>query len=280
MRPITTEGLWPPAGRQDPGAAPMLQWIAIADLVVDDSYQRPIGRAGRHNVGDIAKDFHWSRFGTVVVSPVIGGKYAIVDGQHRTTAALLAGHAAVPCQVIIAPASEQARAFHAINGKTTRITALSLHKAAVMAGDTEALAIERVAAKAGVKVLRYPLAELQQNPGETMAIGTIADCLREHGEDLTGLSLKLIVGTRNNVRGGVLSCIIRANARALTRLPSAIREDEPALIGAFERINLIREMSKAQAAERSRGTAIWTVLADRLTELLQKHFGLARKAAA
>ncbi len=282
LRPIALDGIkvQAPEPGNDPGPAPMLQWIKIADLVVDDAYQRHIGLVGRRNITSIAAGFRWSRFAPVVVSPVPGGKFAVVDGQHRATPALLVGFDSVPCQVIVAAAEEQARAFVAINGKVTRVSRLSLHKAAVAAEDAAALAIERVAQKAGARVLRYPKSELNQEPGETMAIGTIADCIRAYGEGHTVTALRVIVGTRNNVRGGLLAPIIAANALALSRLARRMRVDEPALISAFERINLIREMSKARSTERNRGTAVWTVLADRLTVALELHFGLTGKARA
>ncbi len=86
----------------EPGPAPLLQWVKIAELVVDDRYQRPIYGAGRVNVRRIAEAFSWAKFAPIVVSPVEGGRFAIVDGQHRATAALLRGIEAVPAQVIIA----------------------------------------------------------------------------------------------------------------------------------------------------------------------------------
>src|SRR5688500_473120 len=115
MRPISIKGYKAPTP-PDTGAAPMLQWLPIDQLVVDDSYQRPIQGGGKVNVQRIAENSRWSRFAPVVVSPVEGGKYAIVDGQHRTTAAALAGMSDVPCQIIVASAREQAEAFSAING--------------------------------------------------------------------------------------------------------------------------------------------------------------------
>lgn len=81
-RPIDTAGFQPPAVTPDMGAAPMLQWVPIADLVVDDRYQRRIAGAGRSNVRRIAEGFCWSKFAPVIVAPVAGGKFAIIDGQH------------------------------------------------------------------------------------------------------------------------------------------------------------------------------------------------------
>ncbi len=134
-RAITVDGYARPEGCAAPGPAPMLQWLDIATLVVDDRYQRPIYGAGHKNVRAIAAAFQWSRFAPLIVAPVEGGRFAIIDGQHRATAALLCGMVQVPCQVITADAGDQAAAFRAINGQVTRIHSLAVQHAALMAGE-------------------------------------------------------------------------------------------------------------------------------------------------
>jgi hypothetical protein len=128
----------------------MLQWIKIADLVIDPSYQRPILGEGRRNVARIARHFRWSYFAPVVVSPVEGGRFAIIDGQHRTTAAALVGIKTVPCQVVIAARDEQAAAFKAINGATTRISRMALQAAAVVANEPAAIEVAEICPPQGL----------------------------------------------------------------------------------------------------------------------------------
>ena len=89
--PLSTQRFSPPASEFSPGPAPFLEWIEINKLVVDVTYQREIGRRGATNVNQIAENFDWSKFAPVIVAPVEGGQFAIVDGQHRTTAAMLRG---------------------------------------------------------------------------------------------------------------------------------------------------------------------------------------------
>src|SRR5437868_11859154 len=95
-RQLSAEGIKVTAPR-DIGPAPDLRWLPIDRLVIDDSYQRPIAFAGRRNINAIANAFDWRRFSPVIVAPVEGGSYAIVDGQHRTTAAAAIGITSVPC---------------------------------------------------------------------------------------------------------------------------------------------------------------------------------------
>jgi hypothetical protein len=53
------------------------------------------------------------------VAPVEGGQFAIVDGQHRTTAAIRRGQKEVPCQVVQADRAKQAAAYAAVDGNIT-----------------------------------------------------------------------------------------------------------------------------------------------------------------
>ncbi len=143
-----------PDGKFDPGPAPDLQWVEIDKLVVDQTYQREIGRRGSRNVQLIAECFEWSKFATVIVAPIEGGLFAVVDGQHRTTAAALRGVKKVPCQVVLADRTKQAQAYAAVNGAITKTTSQQLFHAKVAAEDPEALEIAEVCSISGVEILR------------------------------------------------------------------------------------------------------------------------------
>jgi hypothetical protein len=77
----------------------------------------------------IAENFDWSKFAPVIVAPVEAGRFAIVDGQHRTTAAVLRGQKTVPCQIVQADRAKQAEAFAAVNGNVTKTNAQQLFHA-------------------------------------------------------------------------------------------------------------------------------------------------------
>lgn len=271
-RPITIAGFPADADRRSPdqcGPAPQQTWIDIDRLVIDPSYQREIGRQGRGNIARIAANFAWKYFSPVIVAPVPGGLYAVVDGQHRSTAALLVGHPAVPCHVIFADRAEQAQAFSAINGAITRVHSLAMHHAAVSAGEPGAVEIQRIASAAGVTVLRYPVPELKQLPAQTMAVGALRDCLREYGADALGLGLRAVVETPNRIRGGLTATIVRG-VSSIAAIWLA-RGMEPA--GFIARIGdtvLIREADKAASGPRPKGVSTATALTGRLRE----RFGL------
>jgi hypothetical protein len=255
----------PHPARETVGPAPQLDWIRIERLVVSEAYQRPITQAGRLNVRRIADRFQWSRFSPVIVAPVEGGRFAIIDGQHRTTAAAMIGIEEVPCQIVLATPGEQAEAFTAINGAVTRVTRLALHRAAVAAGDSDAKLIDATTRRAGVTVLSYPKSELNQEPGETMAIGALADALRNYGAPAVETALRCVVKTRNRVKGGLSATVVAAVcAFAARRLARGV--EEKTLLAFFEDVILVREADKARLVERERGGAVWTILLARLEE--------------
>jgi hypothetical protein len=278
MRCISTEGFDKPKFVAA-GPAPMLQWIKITDLVIDPAYQRPIIGNGRKNVDRIARAFSWSCFAPVVVSPVEGGKFAIIDGQHRTTAAALVGHDAVPCQIAIAAPHEQAAAFKAINGVTTPISAMALHAAALAANEPQALEIADVCARAGVELLRYPVPAALQEPGQTMAVGAISKCLNQYGADTLITALQCVTQTENNTPGMLSSRLIKALCEILSDHPEW-RDGGLALLEAFDHIDLqaIHAASALEAAEDNLSRV--TVIAERIRRELERRWPRSQQIAA
>jgi hypothetical protein len=266
MLPISVENF---TARSDvsAGPAPMLQWLQIENLVVDPSYQRPICGRGRTNVDRIAREFNWRFFAPVVVSPVEGGKFAIIDGQHRTTAAALVGFDTVPCQVVIAGHEEQAAAFKAINGDTTPMSRMALHAAAVVANEAHAVKIAKVCACAEVELLRYPVPIDKQKAGQTMAVGAIARCLQNYGADTLITALQCVTQTANNEPGMLSARMIKALCEVLKNKPEW-REAGTRLFDAFDAIELssIQDAAASEAACRRLGKV--QVLVERIAREL------------
>lgn len=163
-----------------PGPAPMLQWVKIADLVVDDSYQRDLKPGNWKAIKAIAADFKWSRFSPVFVAPVEGGKFAIIDGQHRTHAAAMCGFDQVPCQVVQMLHEEQAAAFAAVNGLVTKVTTWQIFKAALTAGEPWAVAMHKVADDAGCRVMTGNTSMFSKKPGEIYSVVRLRKMIDQH----------------------------------------------------------------------------------------------------
>ena len=277
MRTIDTTNFGQVDAPTDFGAVPMLQWVPIADLVVDDSYQREIRGAGRKNVETIAAAFQWIKFSPVVVSPVAGGKFAIIDGQHRVTAAALIGITEVPCQVVVADRSTQAEAFVAINGGATRVSRQQVFAAQKAAGDPLACAVAEACESAGVRLLRYQKAASQLAMGETLAVGAIESLYRQHGRDLLIATLRCILASSEDYPGNLCGPIIKAIGVVLGDHPEWSSAGE-ALISAFREIDLEDALRDARAkAARMRGVAAGDLLQASIIDHLDASFG--RRAA-
>ena len=69
LRPIDIDGR--PILAASPGPAPMLQWVRVDQLVIDDAYQRPLGRANWTAIQKIAANFAWSRFHPLLILSLI-----------------------------------------------------------------------------------------------------------------------------------------------------------------------------------------------------------------
>lgn len=230
-----------------PGAAPMLQWVKIADLVVDTTYQREINN--RRNVRRIASEFDWSKFAPVVVAPVEGGRFAIIDGQHRSTAAALIGIEQVPCMVVVADRPRQAAAFKAINGNVTAVKPAHLFYAAVEAGDPEAVELARVLGIAGVKVLKGGAPGYDQKPGETHAVRTLQKALDRYGSDTLITALQCVTQSGEGNPGLLNEMVIIALCDLLAA-NADWREAGGKLLDAMDEFDLESQVEAIMSAKR------------------------------
>jgi ParB-like nuclease domain len=208
-----------PSSMFSPGPAPFLEWINVEKLVVDVTYQREIGRRGAANVNQIAENFDWSKFAPVIVAPVEGGVFAIVDGQHRTTAAILRGLDQVPCQVVQADRAKQAAAYAAVNGNVTKTTAQQLYHAKLAARDADALVLADVCAAAGVEILRKNLVRASIKRGQTYAVTSLNRCLALYGRDTLITALQCITETSDGNPGFVRGTIVEPLCVVLHEAP-------------------------------------------------------------
>lgn len=231
------------------GDRPDFAMVPITKLRVDERYQRALTRQSVTHIRAIAAAFCWRHFGALNVSPV-DDFYAVTDGQHRAHAAALLGIAEVPCLVYAADLMAQASAFVAINGKVSKVLKIHVHRAAVAANDPEALLIERVCERAGVRVRGSAVPVAHMKPGDTLAIVTLQQRLKRHGADLLQLALECITRTANNFPGAVHSRAIDALCECVAAEHNwARRRDE--IIARFNAIEL-EELDAQAVAERPR----------------------------
>jgi len=179
--------------------APMLEWVSIDKLLIDDSYQRSLAARNWSSIRRIAEDFHWSRFTPVLVAPVEDGLFAIIDGQHRTHAAAICGFKTVPAMVVHMPRTEQAQAFSWVNSQVVRITPHHVYKAALAAAETWALDCRAAVEAADCRLMTSNASSGAKRPGEIFSIGFIKETvLRGHAAAIT----TALRGIRDFDKGG------------------------------------------------------------------------------
>lgn len=257
----------PPA---NPGTKPKLEWLPVAKLRIDTRYQRVIHGRGAANIRKIAAEFRWDKFAPVIVAPVSGDLFAIIDGQHRTTAAALRGIASVPCQIVDASEADQARAFAAINAQVTAITPMQLHAARLAAGDSDARELERVCKESDVTICRYPVPAINMKVGETLAAGQLARMLRLYGPDVLISALRCITRTRKGNPGMVRAPVIAALCTAFDAEPGW-RANEAVLLKAMWRFDFQAQYIAASQRAIENGKSITAELITAVTDHLDKH---------
>lgn len=269
----------PPAQTRAPGGErPDLKWIPLSALRIDPRYQRKILDRGARNIRKILEHFDWTLFTPVICVEIEkarggghSGVYAIIDGQHRATAALMhPGIREVPCQVVKGDLSQQARAFVAINNQVTRLTLLQIHSASLAAGDGVAREIARCCQKAGATVASYPKPREQLQRGETLAIGTLRECVAKSGGTQTALALKALVDQDEPGNGLVNRDTIKGLLGAIAALGKWTHDAE-LFLSRMNGIDLNRLEDEAAMTALSQGGSVAShitrAVVDRLTAL-------------
>lgn len=261
MKPIAPIGYERPRATIA-GPSPALRWLAISDLVIDPTYQRPVKARARKYVESIACSFSWSRFATVIVAPIEDGKFVIIDGQYRATAAALAGFEKVPCQIVAADREERAMAFEIIN-HTYASSRMAQQRARYAAKEPHAIKLVELCARAEVELLHYPVPVDRQRAGQTMAVGALTQCLNRHGEETLITALQCVTQTTNN-RPGVLSARMIKAMCAVLGSDSTLRDSGLSLLEIFDDIDLMALSDKAAAEAPVRGVSPVQLLTDRI----------------
>lgn len=173
------------------GSPPTLEWRAVAELLIDESYQRSIETGpSRTLIRKIAMYWDWGLCQPLAVSRRPDGKLTIVDGQHRASAAKLRGDIAhLPCVITsYANSGDEAAAFVALNQMRRPLSALDLFKAAVAAEDNEALTILKAVEGAGLRIAPH-MTSAGWKAGMIGNIGGLLRCYRRSGEPALQIAL-------------------------------------------------------------------------------------------
>lgn len=257
-----------------PGPAPQTQWLAIAELRIDDRYQRPIGQRGKTQVRRIAERFRWSRFAPIIVAPIEGGLFAVIDGQHRCHAAKLRGIKSVPCMIVTVDTAEQAEAFVEINTRQIAVLGAVLHKSRVISGEPKAVALQAICERAGVSIIT-PRAQAELKRGDTFAAATLYKAHDSYGDETLTRALEAIVKAGEGNIGLVRANIIQAYCALFDARPDL--RDHPDMLDALDEFDLHAAFQRMSAAVLERGALRWRLLANEAEAFL--NLRLAKAAA-
>ncbi len=182
VRAINIRGLeiTPPAG----GGAGAVEWVDTRSLRGDGAYQRARSERSVELIRRIVTRFDWRRFKPPIVARTEAG-LEIIDGQHSAIAA--ASHPGIdkiPVMVVEAASREErAGAFIGHNKDRLNVTKTQMHRSSVAARDEQALAIERVCATAGAKLIASVPGNGAFKPGDTLAVAAIGVLIKKRGEE-------------------------------------------------------------------------------------------------
>jgi ParB-like chromosome segregation protein Spo0J len=208
----------------DPGKRPDLVWLPVDALTVDHRYQRTLeSRRSQKLIETIAANFRWSAFQAILATRS-GKAYLVIDGQHRVEAARRCNLAEVPAVVTDAVSlAEQAAAFVQANTSRVSVTPYALYHARLAAGEPEALAVDRLCKAAGLSIPRYPIPADKLQPGQTLALATIAKLPRAVGDGVAALALRTVATAFAQRVGAARAQIISATATVLANTPAERR---------------------------------------------------------
>ncbi len=216
--PLDLEGFSAPPPR-DLGAVSQLQWLALADLVVDHTYQRDLTPDSRKRIARIAAEFDWSCFTPVIAAPVEGGLFAVIDGQHRATAAALVGVKKIPAMCVVADRQRQAKAFAAINGNLTRMNARAVYRAGLAAGEPKLVAIDALATSCGVRMLTHPRTVDRMHDGDCGAPAEVVRIYDGFGEAPLRSAFAAVLASKGDTRGLLTTVYLRSLAMLFRAKP-------------------------------------------------------------
>lgn len=216
-------------------------WIPVAELLVDDAYQRPLNR---RKVNEIKKDFDPDAIGVIYVSER-DDRFYVLDGQTRREAVmdLWGPKEKVPCLVYADLTREdEARLFAQFNEKRTKPRPLDIFRAKVMAGDTVACAITDMVEHLGLII--------------SAGLGPKVSCVQHMtavyhhgGPDVLERTLRVIVNAWGADQKSVQGTIVQGVGLLVSRHRSTINDDR--LVQALSGVSPEQVIAKARFAKEA-----------------------------
>ena len=204
------------------GEPPELGFVALDDISVDASYQRPLKPK---RVAQILRDFTWAQFGALMLVEQEGGRFTVYDGQHRLEAARRhPGISEVPAVIVrLEQAFEEAAHFLGVNTNRSAISTVEKYWAGIEAGDEAMMQICSVLEEAGCEVV--PAGTKSPAPNRTSSIGAIERAIRSYGDEAVTRACKTLVAAWPKDNGALNGVMIQALARLYRNNKATISEE-------------------------------------------------------
>jgi hypothetical protein len=256
---------------RDAGAKPELLWLPLDALVIDNDFQRPLGRTNWISIHKIAEAFSWSKFTPVVVAPIGDGRFSIIDGQHRCHGAKLAGISYVPCMCVDLTVPEQAAAFGAINGQVTAISTYNIYAAALVARAPWAIACEQVVADAGARLMKGKGSQAAKKAGDIYTISLIRKHVEAGRGAVVTTALKALWSAPSCADARVWSNTILAPwLSVLQNNPRAQKRDLSGFMAANDPLLIERNVDRMRATDAYRNVSRVKLMQSTWAALLNK----------
>ena len=175
------------------GDPPAIQWISVAALMVDTSYQRTADTTNSLAlINSIAKSWDWRLCLPLMVSARDGGNY-VIDGQHRLLAAVLRGDIPhLPCSVSrYADVVAEANIFVAANRSRKQLSKLDEFRGAVAAGHEAAVRANQMIVDAGLTVSCHTNTH-SLRPGQIYNVTGVVTALGRYRHSVVSAALNVI----------------------------------------------------------------------------------------
>ncbi len=192
LRPIAALDLPDIVPQAPPTSVPELTMIDPRDVSIDGSYQRNLSERSLDLIGRIVSGFDWRKWRPPVCAWTDDGLTAI-DGQHSLIAAASNPHITqVPVLIVEAlTIEERAEVFINVNRDRLAVTKRQLHHAAVVAGDTAAVATQDLCDRLNIKLLKSaPNSRAKYEPRDCCAVSQITDMIARIGIELAEIVLR------------------------------------------------------------------------------------------
>jgi hypothetical protein len=257
--------------RADLGPLPKLEWLPLSELVIDDDFQRPLGRGNWSAIDKIAASFSWSHFTPVIVSRIASGKYSVIDGQHRCHAAKIVGVHDVPVMMVDLTEAQQAAAFGAINGQVTAISPAQLFRAALAARETWAIACDQIVRDADCTLMQYAASAETKKAGQLFTINLVRKHVAADRGALVTAALKALWSAPSADEPRLWSMsIMNPWMSVLQTQPRALRRDLGAFIAGHDPLKTERGVDVMRTKPEYRGISRTVLMQSLLAAQLTK----------